>query len=412
MSGAGDPASRELSAEAISAAAREIVTLAVPHLAAGGKTLAYVLPQSARNGHFGLETQIIATLFEDAYDRILIFTDKMSMLGTNPWIRFCVGPKFRFIEVDNFDILLLGMNDAGLHHIGPLDCLFIGPRSLFIRFYRHILDGGAVKSLTLPEQAESIARDIFSARGIDPDAPFVFFHNRTLAYVSTMTYHAYRTATVEAYKPAIGRLIDEGYRVIRIGEPGLSTMGFPPDLYVNVPDWGEVDRAVDLYVLARNAFGLAQNSGPIWVAAAFGRQVLRTNAPFEHMNMPYNDDLTLFKHYRAAGEPAPLRYRQILDACIPAMVFSETIAEAGFEVIENTPEELLSATEEMLTRVAGTWERDTATDSRFRALGAEYEARLIADPEMQQSNFAFYGYAHPFGSIARVTLEAQPGFLD
>jgi putative glycosyltransferase (TIGR04372 family) len=408
----GDVEIPALSEDAIRAAAREVVQLSVPHLAPGQKTLAYILPQSARIGHFGLETQIISTLFEDEYDRILIFTDKMSWPGTNPWIRQCAGPKFRFIEVDNFDVLLLGTKDAGFHRIGSLDCLFASPRAIFIRFYRHILAGGAVKYLELPEEAESIARETLSRRGIDPDAPFVFFHNRTLSYVPTMTYHAYRTAVVETYQPAIRRLIETGYRVIRIGEPELDTMGFPPDAYVNIPDWGDVDRAVDLFVLARNAFGLAQNSGPIWVAGAFGRPVLRTNAPFEHMNMPYNDDLTLFKHYHVAGSAEPMAYRQILDAGIPAILFSDKIAEAGYEVRDNTPDELLAATEELLTRMAGTWQRDVEADSAFRALGAEYEARIAADPAMQASNFAFYGYAHPFGSLARVTLETQPGFLD
>ncbi len=302
----------------------------------------------------------------------------MSWSGTNPWIRNCTSPKIRFIEIDNFDALVLGTKDAGFHRIGNLDCLFAGPRSIFIRFYRHVLAGGAVKFLELPEEAESIAREILSAHEIDPDAPFVFFHNRTLAYVPGMTYHAYRTAKVETYQPSIRRLIEAGYRVIRIGEPGLDTMGFPPDAYVNFPDWGEVDRAVDLFVLARNAFGLAQNSGPIWVA----------------------------------GSAEPMRYRQILDAGIPAILFSDKIAEAGYEVRDTSPDELLAATEEMLDRMAGTWQRDVETDTAFRALRAEYEARIAADPDMQASNFAFYGYAHPFGSIARVTLKAQPGFLD
>ena len=412
MSGPDELTPPPLSAEAIGTAAREVVTLAAPHMAPGGKTLVYILPQSARIGHFGLETQIIATLFEDAYDRILIITDLMSWPGTNPWIRFCTSPKIRFLEVDNFDILLLGKMDAGLHHIGQLDCLFSSPRSIIIRFYRHILAGGAVKPLMLPDEAETIARDTLSARGIDPDAPFVFFHNRTLSYGKGMDYHAYRTATVKAYEPSIRRLIDAGYRVIRIGEPGLDTLGLPADAYVNIPDWEGVDRALDLFVLARNAFGVAQNSGPIWVAAAFGRPVLRTNAPIEHLNMPYNDDLTLFKHYHVAGSAEPMRYRQVLDAGIPAMLFSEDITGAGYQVVENTAEELLAATGEMLGRMAGTWQRDAETDARFQALGAAYEARLQADPVMQDKTLAFYGYAHPFGSLARVTLETQPGFLD
>ncbi|MDF1790889.1 MAG: TIGR04372 family glycosyltransferase [Thalassobaculaceae bacterium] len=402
----------QVTAETMRAATVETVKLIAPHLEPGERTLIYILSQSDRIGHFGLETQIIRTLFEDTYDRILIVTGQMSAPGTNHWIRACAGPKIRFVETDNFDILLLGQIDAGLQRISALDALFARPRSIITRFYRHILAGGAVKPLILAEQVEDIARNALSARGIDPDAPFVFFHNRTLAYHPTMAYHAYRTAEIRSYQPAIARLIDAGYRVIRLGEPGLDTMDFPADAYVNVPDWDGVDRAVDLFVLARCAFGLAQNSGPIWVSAAFGRQVLRTNTPFEHLNMPYRDDLSLFKHYRRSGAPDRLTYRQILEAGIPAILQSQDLAAAGYEIEENTPEELLAATEEMLERVAGTWRRDPDLDARFRSHGADYEARIAADPEMRRQTLDFYGYAHPYGSPARVTLETHPRFLD
>lgn len=401
-----------LSGERLSAAVREAVTLVAPYLVRGERTLMYILSQSDRIGHFGLETQILRTLFEDDYDRIIVVTHLMSAPGTNPWIRACAGPKFTFVEIDSMDIQLLGQVDAGTLQIADLEVLFARPRSIITRFYQHILAGGAVKPLTLSEEVERIAHGILSERGIDPQEPFVFFHNRTLQYLSSASYHEYRTAEVATYRPAIARLIDAGYRVIRLGEPGLDTLGFPADRYVNVPDWGGVDRAVDLFVLARNAFGLAQNSGPIWVAAAFGRPVLRTNTPMEHLNLPYNDDLSLFKHYRRADSEAEMTYREILEAGIPAMLRSEEIAEAGFVVEPNTPQELLAATEEMLERVDGRWERDAETDARFRAIGAAYEARIKADPDMRRQTLDFYGYAHPFGSLARVTLQSNPRYLD
>lgn len=398
--------------EAMRAATTEAVRLVVPHLEPGQRTLMYILSQSDRIGHFGLETQIIRTLFEDEYDRIVIVTPMMSMPGTNPWIRACAGPKIRFVETDNFDIQVIGQIDAGLQRLTSLDCLFARPRSIITRFYRHILTGGEVTSFDLPERVEDIARDSLMSRGIDPDAPFVFFHNRTLSYHPGMAYHEYRTAEIRSYQTSIARLLDAGYRVIRIGEPGLDTMGFPPDAYVNVPDWGETDRAVDLFVLARCAFGLAQNSGPIWVAAAFGRPVLRTNTPFEHLNLPYNDDISLFKHYRHRGSTERLTYGEILDAGIPALLRSEDIDASGWEILPNTQEELLAATEEMLERMAGRWQRNAELDDRFRAMGRAYEARVCADPKMQRFGLDFYGYAHPYGSPARVTLETNPAFLD
>jgi putative glycosyltransferase (TIGR04372 family) len=401
-----------LTPERMRAATTEVVRLAVRHARPGERTLVYILSQSPRIGHFGLETQIIRSLYEDSYDRILILTDLMTTPGTNPWIQACAGRKIRFVETDKFDILMLGQIDSGLQRAGPLDTLFMKPRSIIIQFWRHILAGGAVKPLDLPVTVEEIARSILTERGIDPDAPFVFFHNRTLGYRPHMNYHAYRKADVTSYQPTIARLIEAGYRVIRIGEPGLDSMGFDPMQYVNVPDWDETDPAIDLFVLARCAFGVAQNSGPIWVAAAFGRPVLRTNAPFEHLNLPYLDDLTLFKHYRRAGETRWLSYREILDAGLPALFRSEDYAAAGIEMLPNDPDTLVSAVDEILARMAGRWEPDQARDDRFRALGASYLARIAADPAMVRQTLDFYGYAHTHGHLSRAQIEAHPTFLD
>ena len=398
--------------ERMGAATRRLVELLARHIRPGEKTLAYILSQSNRIGHFALETQILKSLYEDDYDRILVVTDQMSLAGTNHWIRSCGGRKFHFIETEDFDVILLGQVDGGLQSIGPLDTLFRRPSSIILDFWRSILAGGEVRSLTLPAIVEDIAREALSARGIDPDEPFVLFHNRTLAYRPSMTYHSYRTAEVSTYREALAHLMDSGYRVIRVGEPGMDTMGFEGTAYVNVPDWDGVDPAVDLFVLARCAFGLAQNSGPIWAAAAFGRPVLWTNAPFEHLNFPYLDDITLFKHYRRAGSDVWLTYKEILDDDLPSLFRSEDFAERGVELVSNAPEALLSATQEMLARVSGNWSRDDAQNARFQSLGAEFERRVEQDPTFQRNSLNFYGYAHGFGSMSRAQVDAQPTFLD
>lgn len=404
---------RNLAPDKLQDTARRIVALAEPHLDRNGRTLIYVLAQTFRIGHFGLESQIIRTLYEDSYDRIVIVGGGGERdSGTNPWIPHCLGPKFRYVYAGDFDVKVFGMLDGGLQARPAFDLLLAHPRSLFIAFYRHILGGGRVKYLELGEEVEARARTTLVSNGIDPDEPFVFFHNRTLDYRPGSTYHEHRTSEIGTYRASIERLIEAGYRVIRIGEPGLDTMGLDPARYVSLPDWPAHDRAADLYVCARCAFGLAQNSGPIWVVAGFGRSVLRTNLPFEVLNLPYTDDLSLFRHYRRIGSTEPLGYRRIIEARLPTFRAAEQIAAAGYETVPNTSEELLAATDEMLDRVAGRWRRDDARQERFRALGEPLDAWLRSDPEFSSHNLAFYGYAYPYGAICQSFLDANPRFLD
>lgn len=412
MSDQFDDLLQRLAPEKLQETARKVVALAAPQLDRGGRNLIYILPQSNRIGHFGLESQIIRTLYEDTYDRIVIVTGPREESGTNPWITACAGPKIRYVHTGDFNIRLLGLVDGGMQRRPAFDLLLSNPRTTITAFYQHILAGGAVKPLLLPESVEAQARAVFLRNGVDPDEPFVFFHNRTLKYLPGRAYHEHRTADVTTYRDSLAQLIQAGYRIVRLGEAGLDTMGLDPKAYVNVPDWTDNDRAVDLFVCARCAFGLAQNSGPIWVAAAFGNQVLRTNLPFEMLNLPYNDDISLFKHYRPTGSGEAMPYRAILDARLPSFRQVEDIAAAGYELVPNGAEELLAATDELLGRIAGRWHRDTARQQRFQALGAGFAEWARADPDLARLGLTFYGYAYPYGALSQSFLDANPAFLD
>lgn len=52
-----------------------------------------------------------------------------------------------------------------------------------------------------------------------------------------------------------------------------------------------------------------------------------------------------------------------------------------------------------------------ATHERFRALGAAYEAAIRQEPRFVSETLDFYGYGHPFGWVARGTLDLD-GFLE
>ena len=363
-----------------------------------------------------LEPQILKTLYGERYSRIIVITQPMSKPGTNTAVRDCFDDPFVWIETDDEILTAMGFVDGGLAEFGPVHLLLTSPRKLIVDFWRKVVAGTPPVRLALPDAVRERGHAQLRAIGIDPLAPFAFFHVRTNQYQTGGESHVHRTTSVAPYLPSIRRLLGAGYQVVRIGEAGLDPEDWSADGYVSLPDalpgLAPQERAVDLAVLADAAFGTAQNSGPIWVAAAFGTPSLRTNTPYEHLNLPYNRDLTLFKRYRLQGSNTQLGYADILDRRIPAVLRDREFSERGIELIENTSEEIEAATDEFLSLQKGEQAGlQNGAAARFIELGRAYEESISKDSWFQQETLDFYGYAHPFGTISKAQLDGNPDFL-
>lgn len=395
----------------------KLFNLVLPHLTPGSPALVYILAQTNRIGHFMIEAQILKTLYADRYDRIIVITPPMHQPGTNALIPACFGDPFVWVAADEPVFKAMGFVDGGLADLQHLHLLLQSPRVLIVEFWRKVAAGTRPAVITLPDQIRERGHAQLRSIGIDPEAPLAFFHVRTADFTDGYQRHAHRSTTVEPYAPSIRRILDAGYQVVRLGEPGLEPPDWMGDGYVSLPDAlpdrGPQDRAVDLTVLADAAFGTAQNSGPIWVAAAFGVPTLRTSTPFEHLNLPYNRDMTLFKRYRDRSDGRFLGYGEILERRLPAVLRDAEFDEKGIDLVDNSAEEIDAATLEFLSLVSGE-PGGLSPDrvARFLALGRAYESAIAADPWFRRENLDFYGYAHPFGTVAAAQLDADPGYLD
>ncbi|MEQ8394671.1 TIGR04372 family glycosyltransferase [Thalassobaculum sp.] len=399
--GKSSPAAQPITAETLN----RLATLVIPHLTPGEPVLVYVLHQWRRIGHLTIEPQILSTLYGERYQKIVIVTGNLDLPGSNRAVAQCLDSRITVVETDWRDVLALGTVDGGLIDLRHLHLLAMSARSLIVAFWRAVVAGRRPRELHLPDSLRERAHDRLAARGIDPTAPFALFHTRTMQYLPGETHHGHRTASIGRYEPSIRRILDAGYQVLRIGEPGLEAWERSPDGYLSVADAFPDDRWIDLFACAECAFATAQNSGPIWVVAAFGRPSLRTNTPLEHLNLPYNDDLSMFKHYRRVGDDRHMTYSEILDARLPGVFRDADFAERGIELAENTADEIDAATAEMLAKMRGEWSANVGRHERFRALGKAYEEAIQTEEWFVAEDLAFYGYGHPFGWIADATLK-------
>lgn len=385
-------------------------TLVIPHLTPGEPVLVYVLHQWRRIGHLTIEPQMLSTLYAERYRKIVIVTGNLDLPGSNRAVSRCLDDRIVVVETDLRDVIALGTVDGGLIDLRHFHLLAMSARSLIVACWRAVVGGTRPHRLRLPDDLRERAHRALAGQGIDAGAPFALFHTRTMNYLPGETHHGHRTASIGRYEPSIRRILDAGYQVLRIGEPGLETWDRAPEGYHSLADAFPQDRWIDLFACADCAFATAQNSGPIWVVAAFGRPSLRTNTPLEHLNLPYNDDLSMFKRYRRVGDDRYLTYREILDARLPGVFRDADFAARGVELVENTADEIDAATGEMLAKLRGDWAPDMVLHDRFRALGRAYETAIQTEAWFVEEDLAFYGYGHPFGWIARGTL-AEAGFL-
>lgn len=405
------PASAQPEREVSQETLNRLLSLAIPHLTPGEPILVYVLHQWRRFGHLVIEPQMLATLYGDRYSRIVIVTGNLDLSGSNRALTECLDDRFVIVETGDREVLSLGTLDGGMLDMKHLHWLAQSARTLIVECWRAVVAGRCPHLLAMSDGLRARGAARLAEHGIDPEAPIALFHTRTMDYLPDEGHHGHRTAAIASYDGSLTRILEAGYQVLRIGEPGLESWDKAPDGYLSLPDAFPGERWIDLYACATCRFVTAQNSGPIWVVAAFGNTSLRTNTPFEHLNLPYNDDLSLFKRYRRVGEDRFLSYREILDARLPGTFRDADFAALGVELVENTPEEVDAATAEFLAKLGGTWAPDREKHARFRSLGQDYEAAIGTEERFVSETLDFYGYGHPFGWVARGTLDLD-GFLD
>lgn len=207
--------------------------------------------------------------------------------------------------------------------------------------------------------------------------PFVCMINRSSNYVkntiSNIQYrdyniraHEYRNSDFGEYSSTIHFLKKCGILTVRMGRGEA-----PISPIENCVDYAGLyaDDFMDFYLLSKCKFMISTTTGIFTVAAAFGKPILMVNVvgaiSFGFGGMKYiENDLYIPKKYYDIHKKSYLSLREI--AKIEQLALNEGMAyeKYGIEFIDNTREEILDATEEMLLRLEGQWQ-DTEEDIKY-----------------------------------------------
>lgn len=227
--------------------------------------------------------------------------------------------------------------------------------------------------LTLPPAQRQSGRAILAKMGVPEDAWFVCVHSREGGYSpEDEHWHSYRNSDIHDYASAMQAIVAAGGWCIRVGDPTMRPL---------TPMLGVIDYALsphksaemDVFLAAECRFMLGNSSGLYILSATFGKpSALANQAPLSGAYGIGINDLAIPKRLKRNGVFLP--FEPILRSPVANYRFAELYDKEGLEVVNNTPEEILALTQEMLERLDGRavyTADDEARQAKFRALFAK-----------------------------------------
>jgi putative glycosyltransferase (TIGR04372 family) len=252
--------------------------------------------------------------------------------------------------------------------------------------YRRIKDDflAGLPIIHFPDTEARAAEQQLRRLGIEPEKPIVCFGLRDMAYykfygtvagvgasAGSRSDTAHRCPPIEPYAVAARFWADHGYQMVRMGL--RVTDPLPGDDHPLVFDYARNGRSdeLDAYLFSRCKFLLAGDTGLFSGAAAFDRPAVVSDL-FLVRNTIYSSNKTTPNIFvpKLVFDLEEGRYLSFAEWIFfnQLFSFSEDCRRARFELVHNSPEDLIDATNELVERLDGRYEEaeeDAELQRRF-----------------------------------------------
>jgi putative glycosyltransferase (TIGR04372 family) len=368
-------------------------------------------------GHAVLDPFHLYQLFRHRFDHLVIIRGPGAVY--HPATRVAADVVDQYvdqIEVDDGEILTFAWHGLGELRYGNQTFLLHNYWTMNRLAYRartdpaHAMSRGRSYFDPPPKviaRAESLCRRI----GIDPDRPLVVVHTREHGY-HKLGVQRFRNTDARNYVPTLRRLIDRGFQVVRVGDRKLSRVGNEVPGLVELPFARGYHPDLDVYLIWRCRFMISCQSGPCSYARAFGKPNLVLNAVYHYTLLPEHNELLAFKTYRDARTGRPLGVEELFRAGAHLLDRTCHFEDAGIELEEMTPEEILAATDEMVEWLDEPDRPETPAQCRFRRLMTWHSAHPNRDHPLAHPLSDYVGYGLPECRVSDAVCRMRPGYLE
>jgi putative glycosyltransferase (TIGR04372 family) len=208
---------------------------------------------------------------------------------------------------------------------------------------------GRAPLMALGPEDHAKAVPLLEQLGLPAKRPHICVHAREAGYhkEGNTASQQHRNADIMAFIPAIKRLTEAGYTVIRMGDPSMRPFPALPGVidYCHHP---ARDPWLDVYLVASASFFMGCTSGLVMVAHVFGVPT-GVSQFVPGCARPYTkDDIFIPKRYLSATAGEALSFKDALSPPIGTIFYYERLKEMGIQVIDNTEDEITDLAEEIL----------------------------------------------------------------
>lgn len=195
--------------------------------------------------------------------------------------------------------------------------------------------------LTLDSEYLSICARNLRELGVDSTDAFVGIHIR-----ESLTANHLRSQPVESYMESIKYLTQQGYKVIRLGNPSMTKI---PDLAGLIDlSRNTNDKKLHAYVIAKSEFFISTTSGPGSTPMLFNVPTLHTNVTSLNKNVLLQNRGSIYLPKKIVNSNnQAMSYSQILQSPIG---YSEknVLKNSKFKVLPNSSQEIIEGVKEMI----------------------------------------------------------------
>lgn len=256
----------------------------------------------------------------------------------------------------------------------------------------------------LPPTAPSISISEYEAQsqlknlGLEKNC-YICFHNRDSSYYKKLLPHGdsvrsewfnFRDADIKTYGKAITYITESGYKAVRMGvvvEDEYQTNNPLIYNYCNSLDRNDKN---DVFLTAHCRFFIGTLSGLTLLPILFKKPVLWVHTFWRGASFNHQEhDLFIFKKLWLRDERRFATFREMREIGPPPGNKGEYYEKQGIEIIDNNDDDILYATQEMHSRLEGSWkesDEDVELQERYRKLlWKDYSSQSPLTPRVSAS---------------------------
>lgn len=197
--------------------------------------------------------------------------------------------------------------------------------------------------------------------GLQKNQNYVCIHARDSRDLDTGgLQHGRRNVDISSFTRVVKYLAKRNIIVFRMGDPSMPLIEELCDKYDNLYDYAHMkcrDPKLDLVLSANCMFFVGTSSGASYMPTIFNRPLVVVGAslPFNFCPSGFERDIGIPKLFRKIDTGELCSLKEIFANGVAGCRTSEEISQRGYELVENTEEEIEEVVAEMFERLNGSW---------------------------------------------------------